>query len=110
MSGSSCTGTSAVDRLRALGYALGPVGEDPKYASYRIVDASIYVAGQLPHENGELLGEGTLGRDVDLGTGQALARQAAVNALAVPLTAVGGAGPDPRGSDAGVRGQHARLR
>jgi enamine deaminase RidA (YjgF/YER057c/UK114 family) len=90
MSESSGTETSAADRLRALGYALGPVGEDPKYASHRIVDSSIYVAGQLPYENGELLGEGTLGRDVDLATAQTLARQAAVNALAVAATAVGG--------------------
>jgi enamine deaminase RidA (YjgF/YER057c/UK114 family) len=47
-------------------------------------------AGQLPYANGELLGRGTLGRDVDLETARTLARQAAVNALAVTATAVGG--------------------
>jgi enamine deaminase RidA (YjgF/YER057c/UK114 family) len=79
-----------VDRLQALGYTLGPVAEDSKYASYRAVDSSIYVSGQLPYENGELLGQGILGRDVDLETARTLARQAAVNALAVAAAAVGG--------------------
>jgi enamine deaminase RidA (YjgF/YER057c/UK114 family) len=48
------------------------------------------VAGQLPFKDGELLGEGIVGRDVDLETGRELARHAALNALAVAADAVGG--------------------
>lgn len=59
------TGTPAV-RLHALGHTLGPVGEDSKYAGCRTVGSSIYVSGQLPYENGELLGQGSLGRDAGL--------------------------------------------
>ena len=58
--------------------------------NHRSVDSSIYVAGQLPYQDGELLGQGTLGRDVDLEPGRELARQAALNALAVAADAVGG--------------------
>ena len=81
--------SSALGRLQALGYILGPVSEDSKYASHQTVDSSIFVAGQLPSENGNLLGQGILGRDVDLETARSLARQAAVNALAVAVEAVG---------------------
>jgi enamine deaminase RidA (YjgF/YER057c/UK114 family) len=48
------------------------------------------VAGQLPYRAGELLGQGVLGRDVDLETGRELARHAALNCLAVAADAVGG--------------------
>jgi enamine deaminase RidA (YjgF/YER057c/UK114 family) len=48
------------------------------------------VAGQLPFKDGELLGQGVLGRDVDLEAGRELARHAALNALAVAAEAVGG--------------------
>jgi enamine deaminase RidA (YjgF/YER057c/UK114 family) len=82
--------SSATERLQALGLELPPVGENTKYVNHRCVDSSIYVAGQLPYKDGELLGEGTLGRDVDLKTGRELARQAVVNCLAVAAEAVGG--------------------
>jgi len=82
--------TSALDRLQALGYTLPPVSEDSKYVNHQTVDSSIYVAGQLPYKNGDLLGHGILGRDVDLETARSLARQAALNALAVTASAVGG--------------------
>ena len=48
------------------------------------------MAGQLPYSDGWLLGQGVLGRDVDLETGRGLARHAALNALAVAADAVGG--------------------
>jgi enamine deaminase RidA (YjgF/YER057c/UK114 family) len=84
------TGTaSANDRLHALGYELPGVGTDSKYVKHRTVGSSIYVSGQLPYKDGELLGQGILGRDVDVKAAQGLARQAALNALAVAADAVG---------------------
>jgi len=80
---------SALDRLGALGFTLPQPGSDSRYVNHRTVDASIYVSGQLPSKDGELLGEGILGREVDVETARRLARQAAVNALAVAASAVG---------------------
>ena len=85
---STTTGT-ALQRLRALGLELPGVGGDSKYVNHRRVDSSIYVAGQLPYKDGELQGQGTLGRDVEVETARDLARQAALNALAVAADAVG---------------------
>lgn len=81
---------SASKRLQALGLELPAVGESSTYANHRTVDSSVYVAGQLPYKDGELLGQGILGRDVDVETARNLARQAALNALAVAADAVGG--------------------
>jgi enamine deaminase RidA (YjgF/YER057c/UK114 family) len=80
---------SATDRLRALGLDLPAVGASTKYVNHRRVDSSIHVAGQLPYRDGELLGQGTLGRDVDIETGRELARHAVLNALSVAADAVG---------------------
>ncbi len=44
----------------------------------------------FPYKDGKLLGQGVVGRDVDLETGRELARHAALNALAVAAEAVGG--------------------
>ena len=81
---------SAVERLQALGLELPAVGESTPYVNHRSVGSSIHVAGQLPYKDGELLGQGIVGRDVDLETGRELARHAALNALAVAVDAVGG--------------------
>jgi enamine deaminase RidA (YjgF/YER057c/UK114 family) len=81
---------SAVERLQGLGLELPAVGESTKYVNHRSVGSRIHVAGQLPYKDGELLGQGILGRDVDLESGRELARQAALNALAVAVEAVGG--------------------
>jgi enamine deaminase RidA (YjgF/YER057c/UK114 family) len=80
---------SAVQRLQALGLDLPAVGESTKYENHRAVDSSVHVAGQLPYKDGELLGEGIVGRDVDVETGRELARHAVLNALAVAADAVG---------------------
>lgn len=80
---------SALDRLHALGYELPGVGSDSKYVNHRTAQSSIYVSGQLPYRDGELLGQGVVGRDVDLETARILARQAVLNALAVAADAVG---------------------
>ena len=80
---------SAKDRLRALGFDLPRVGAGSTYVNHRQVDSSIHVAGQLPYQDGQLLGQGTVGRDVDLESGRQLARHAVLNALAVAAGAVG---------------------
>jgi enamine deaminase RidA (YjgF/YER057c/UK114 family) len=80
---------SAAERLRAFGLDLPAVGADSTYVNHRRVDSSIHVAGQLPYRDGELLGQGVLGRDVELETGRELARHAVLNALAVAADAVG---------------------
>jgi enamine deaminase RidA (YjgF/YER057c/UK114 family) len=80
---------SAMERLQALGLDLPAVGADSKYVNYRRVDSSIHVAGQLPYKDGQLLGQGTVGRDVELETARDFARHAALNALAVAADAVG---------------------
>jgi enamine deaminase RidA (YjgF/YER057c/UK114 family) len=89
MSERHATNGSAVERLHALGLDLPAVGTDSKYVDHRGVGSSIHVAGQLPYKNGQLMGEGTLGRDVEVPKGRELARQAVLNALAVAADAVG---------------------
>jgi enamine deaminase RidA (YjgF/YER057c/UK114 family) len=81
---------SAMRRLQALGLDLPAVRTSSKYENHRTVDSTVHVAGQLPYKDGDLLGQGRLGRDVDLETARGLARQAALNALAVAAEAVGG--------------------
>jgi enamine deaminase RidA (YjgF/YER057c/UK114 family) len=80
---------TASDRLEALGLDLPSVGDNSKYVNHRTVDSSIYISGQLPYKDGELLGQGIVGRDVEVPTARELARQAALNALAVAVQAVG---------------------
>jgi enamine deaminase RidA (YjgF/YER057c/UK114 family) len=81
---------TSMQRLQDLGLDLPSVGKSSKYVNHRMLDSSVYVAGQLPYKDGELLGQGVLGRDVDLETGRELARHAALNCLAVAAEAVGG--------------------
>lgn len=84
------TSGSPSERLQALGLDLPGVGTSSKYVNHRTLDSSVYVAGQLPYKDGELLGQGILGRDVELETARELARQAVLNAVAVAADAVGG--------------------
>jgi enamine deaminase RidA (YjgF/YER057c/UK114 family) len=81
---------SAAERLLALGLDLPAVGTDSKYVNHRSDGSGIHVAGQLPYQDGQLLGQGILGRNVDLETGRELARHAVLNCLAVAADAVGG--------------------
>jgi enamine deaminase RidA (YjgF/YER057c/UK114 family) len=76
--------------LSALGFQLPEVGADSTYVNHRTVDSSVYVSGQLPYRDGELLAQGTVGRDLEVEPARDLARQAVVNALAVAADAVGG--------------------
>ena len=81
---------SALERLQALGLDLPPVGQSTKYVNHRAAGSSIHVAGQLPYKDGELLGQGIVGGNVEVEAGRELARHAALNALAVAAEAVGG--------------------
>jgi len=89
MTGIQAQSDSATERLQALGLNLPEVRESSKYQNHRAVDSSVHVAGQLPYHDGELLGQGIVGRDVDVETARELARHAALNALAVAAQAVG---------------------
>jgi enamine deaminase RidA (YjgF/YER057c/UK114 family) len=80
---------TAHERLHGLGLELPAVGESSPYVNHRAVGDSVHVAGQLPYRDGQLLGQGVLGRDVEVETARGLARQAALNALSVAADAVG---------------------
>ncbi|WP_405621205.1 RidA family protein [Streptomyces sp. NBC_00076] len=80
---------SASDRLQALGLALPELRDNPYYVHHRKEGSSIYISGQLPYKDGWLLGQGVVGRDVELETAQELVRHAALNALAAAVQAVG---------------------
>jgi enamine deaminase RidA (YjgF/YER057c/UK114 family) len=80
---------AASDRLRALGLELPALASNAYYVDHRAVDSSIHIAGQLPFKDGELLGQGIVGRDVELDTARELARHAALNCLAAAVQAVG---------------------
>jgi enamine deaminase RidA (YjgF/YER057c/UK114 family) len=80
---------SASDRLKALGLDLPVLASNPYYVDHRTVGSSIHISGQLPYKDGELLGQGIVGREVELETARELARHAALNALAAAVQAVG---------------------
>ncbi|MEU6181482.1 RidA family protein [Streptomyces coeruleorubidus] len=80
---------SASERLGALGFTLPRVGKDSKYVNHRTVDSSVYVSGQLPYKDGVLLGQGIVGRDLEVEAARGLARQAVVNCLAAAADALG---------------------
>ena len=79
------------ERLKSLGLSLPPAPKPvgayvPAVRTGRLV----FVSGQLPMKDGRLLAVGHVGREVSLEDGQACARQAALNALAVLAAEVGG--------------------
>ena len=86
---SAATTDSASDQLHTLDLALPELRDNPYYVHHRTVDSSIYISGQLPYKDGWLLGQGIVGRDVELEMAQELARHAVLNALAAAVQAVG---------------------
>lgn len=78
-------------RLQELGIEL-PVVPAPaaNYVPYTITGNLVIVSGQLPLEAGKLNYQGLLGLSVDIATGQAAARQCALNIIAVLNAATGG--------------------
>lgn len=77
------TSTNVADRLQALGYAL-PAAPKPQGSYVPAVRTGnlVYIAGQLPMRDGQLLFKGKVGRDLDLEKAQEAARLCFVNALA----------------------------
>jgi enamine deaminase RidA (YjgF/YER057c/UK114 family) len=78
-------------RLQELGIDL-PQMQMPaaNYVPYTIAGNLVTVSGQLPFEAGNLNYQGLLGLSVDIATGQAAARQCALNIVAVLDAATGG--------------------
>ncbi|MGN6404436.1 RidA family protein [Sinomonas sp.] len=82
-------GETAAERLQALGLELPHLDGNAYFVHHRAVGGSIHISGQLPYKDGVLLGQGVVGRDVDLETGKELARHAVLNCLAAAVQAVG---------------------
>lgn len=79
------------ERLASLGLSLpqapGPVGS---YVQARVHGSVVYVTGQLPFVDEQILFPGLLGREVDAEQGVLVARTCALNSLAAAASAVGG--------------------
>ncbi|MER6156299.1 RidA family protein [Streptomyces sp. NPDC001868] len=82
-------GDSASERLQNIGLELPDLPGSAYFVHHRAVDSSIHISGQLPYKDGELLGQGVVGRDVELETAKELARHAVLNCLAAAVQAVG---------------------
>jgi enamine deaminase RidA (YjgF/YER057c/UK114 family) len=83
--------TSATERLAALGLTLPPVAT-PVAAYVPAVRTGnyVYTSGQLPFVDGKLQGTGKVGEAVAPEEAAALARTAALNALAAAASVAGG--------------------
>jgi enamine deaminase RidA (YjgF/YER057c/UK114 family) len=81
---------SAEQRLAALGITL-PDAPPPAaaYAPFAQAGSLLFTAGQIAVADGSLVATGRLGAEVDLETGQACARQCAINVLAQLKAALG---------------------
>ncbi len=77
--------------LRAAGHPL-PAAPTPVgiYVPAVRTGHLVFTSGQLPTRDGTLLATGHVGREVDVETAQACARQAVLNALAVVAAEIGG--------------------
>ncbi len=78
------------DRLNALGISL-PEAPAPAAAYVPFVQTGnlLFTAGQISVDRGTFVAQGVVGRDVDLQTAQACARQCAINIMAQVKAAVG---------------------
>jgi enamine deaminase RidA (YjgF/YER057c/UK114 family) len=79
------------EKLRALGLELPPAPK-PVGAYVPAVRTGnlVFVSGQLPMKDGELMTQGHVAAEVSLEDAQACARQAALNALAAVAAELGG--------------------
>jgi enamine deaminase RidA (YjgF/YER057c/UK114 family) len=82
--------TTPEDRLAELGISL-PDAPPPAAAYVPFVRSGslVFTAGQIAIADGALVATGRLGDDVDLETGQAAARQCAINVMAQLQAALG---------------------
>ena len=79
------------ERLRDMGLEL-PAAPEPVGVYVPAVRTGnlVFVSGQLPMKDGELMATGHVGAEVSLQQAQDCARQAALNALAVVAAEIGG--------------------
>ena len=79
------------ERLRDMGLEL-PAAPKPVgvYIPAVRTGSLVFVSGQLPMKDGELMATGHVGAEVSLEEAQGCARQAALNALAVVAAEIGG--------------------
>ena len=78
-------------KLKEMGYDLGSTPRAvAEYVPAVRSGGLIFVSGQLPMRDGQLLAEGRVPEDVDLETAQRCARQAAINGLAAVDTVLAG--------------------
>lgn len=83
-------GQSPEARLAAMGLELpSPPKPVAAYIPYVRSGSLVYVSGQVPLRDGQLIAKGRVGVDVDLETALACARQCTLNGLAVAREAVG---------------------
>lgn len=77
-------GSNSVDnRLAELGIELPPVAAPvANYVAYQVAGNLVYIAGQIPFLNGELMYPGKVPTDVSVEQAKAAARQCGINMLA----------------------------
>jgi enamine deaminase RidA (YjgF/YER057c/UK114 family) len=81
---------TTAERLATLGLTLPAVPTPAAaYQPWSRAGELVFTAGQLPVVDGQLQATGLLGDDIDVQTGAALARTAALNVLAVAAAAIG---------------------
>lgn len=79
------------ERLQALGLTLPtPAPAAGNYLPVLEIDGWLYVSGQLPMVDGQLVATGKVGRDLSVEAAYAAARTCAINALALIRQALGG--------------------
>jgi enamine deaminase RidA (YjgF/YER057c/UK114 family) len=77
-------------RLIELGISLPtPAAPVAAYVPAKRAGSLLYISGQIPLRDGQLISRGVVGRDIDLAGAQAAARQCALNALAAIRVAAG---------------------
>lgn len=77
-------------RLKALDLVL-PEAKPAigSYVPFLHLNGQLFISGQLPLKDGQLVAEGKVGADLDLAHGQAAARACAINILAQAKAALG---------------------
>lgn len=78
------------ERLKDLGIELPqPAAPAANYIPYTVSGRQIFVAGQVPVQDGKLVFQGKVGADYDVEQGKAAARLCAINILAQVKAAAG---------------------
>ena len=80
-------------RLRELGIVLPtPAAPVAAYIPSRKAGSLLFISGQIPVREGQVMAKGAVGREVSLETARECARQCALNGLAAARAALGGEG------------------